>query len=145
MAIAAGLAVFAVSCEKVGGENSTLISTSSSRSHYEGRNCMDCHVRGEGGSGWFTVAGTVYDSTGRNIYNNATVYLCSGPNGTGTILYKIPVDASGNYYTTENVNYTGGLYTAVKGATSTIYMAGKITDGECSRCHGRSTAKVWAK
>lgn len=134
-----------VSCEELGGRNSCVTSTVSSRSHHAGRNCMDCHERGSEGAGWFTVAGTVYDSVGENIYTNATVYLCSAPNENGVILHEIPVDANGNCYTTDDVNYTNGVYAAVKGKKSTVYMAGKITDGECNRCHGKTDARIWAK
>ena len=133
------------SCEKE-NENETKISTfNSDESHNSGQNCMDCHVSGESGEGWFTIAGTVYDSTLNSIYPNALVELYTGPNSTGTLITTIQVDALGNFYTTESVDLKEGLYPTVVGNVESTYMAGAITSGQCNQCHGVSTDKIWTK
>ncbi|MBW6490622.1 MAG: hypothetical protein K0B15_05430 [Lentimicrobium sp.] len=60
---------------------------------------MSCHKSGGTGEGWFTVAGSVYDSTYASGFPNATVRLYTGPNGTGTLKATIQVDNYGNFYT----------------------------------------------
>ncbi len=50
------------------GENKSKISSfNSTESHNTGQNCMECHIAGGDGEGWFTAAGTVYDSTKQSI------------------------------------------------------------------------------
>lgn len=114
-------------------------------SHNEGMDCMACHGNGGEGEGWFTVAGTVYDSTLVVTYANATVNLYTGPAGTGDLKYTIEADARGNFYTTEKVKFKTGLYPSITGATGTKYMSTPITVGNCNSCHGSTTAKLWTK
>ncbi len=133
------------SCEK---ENriETMISTfNSDESHKNGQNCMSCHFTDGPGEGWFTVAGSVYDSTLNAAYPGVLVKLFTGPNSTGTLIATIETDALGNFYTTEDVNLIEGLYPSVIGEFESAQMAGAITSGECNLCHGVSTGKIWAK
>jgi len=63
-------------------------------------------------------------------------------------LYSVDIlnaDAKGNFYSVGPVDFTGGLYPAVVGATATKYMGSSITTGACNSCHagGTSTARVW--
>jgi hypothetical protein len=115
----------------------------SNRSHNVGQNCMNCHRPGGGEAGTWNVAGTVYNDLG--IANpNATVKLYTGPDGTGTLKYTINVDALGNFYTSSSVDFTGGLYPAVVGATTTNLMANPITNGACNSCHDNVTrSRIW--
>jgi hypothetical protein len=105
---------------------------------------MNCHKQGGEGEGWFNVAGTVYDSLKTATLPNATVNLYTGPNGTGTLKYTILVDGKGNFYTTNYIDFTGGLYPSVQGTNSTHYMSSTISMGQCNSCHGVSTDKLWA-
>lgn len=133
------------SCEKE-NENETKISTfNSDESHKSGQNCMNCHVSGNSGEGWFTVAGTVYDSTLNSTYPNVLVELYTGPNSSATLIATIEVDALGNFYTTESVDLTEGLYASVIGDIESTYMAGVITNGRCNLCHGVSTDRIWTR
>jgi hypothetical protein len=133
------------SCEKE-NENETNISTyGSQKSHNMGQNCMNCHKSGGPGEGWFQAAGTVYDSTGNATYPNATVKLYSGPNGTGNLKYTIQADGKGNFYTTESIDFSGGLYPAVSGTQGTQYMGSSISMGQCNSCHGNTTNRIWTK
>ena len=143
--------LFIVSCEKDngnggdGGGETKISSPNSSSSHNMGRNCMTCHVSGGQGDGWFNAAGTVWDSTGNQTNPNATVKLFTKPNGEGTLRATLYADAKGNFYTTAAIDFTGGLYPAVTGATTTKYMSTSITMGACNSCHGVSQAKMWVK
>lgn len=129
-------------------ENENSQSTSNngtSKSHNMGQNCMNCHKQGGPGEGWFTVAGTAYDNVTNNTYPNVTVKLYTGPNGTGTLMYTLSGDNLGNFYTTQNINFSGGLYPAVQGKTTTMFMSTSIGTGQCNSCHGVSTGKIWAQ
>ncbi len=135
------------SCEQDDeNENETKISTyNSTESHMAGQNCMNCHESGGSGEGWFTTAGTVYDSSKKSTFPNATVKLFTGPNGTGDLKLTIQVDNYGNFYTTENLDYGDGLYTSVEGNSVTKHMNSSITSGQCNSCHGINTDPIWTE
>ncbi|MDX1618980.1 MAG: hypothetical protein R3224_09350 [Balneolaceae bacterium] len=140
--------VILVSC----GTNSGAIKSPSvislfnaTESHNMGENCMDCHVIGGSGKGWFSVAGTVYDSTKTTPLPNTVVRLYTGPAGTGTIVSSVEVDALGNFFTTDSVDFGEGLFTGVIGSTTTQFMDSTISDGSCNRCHGISTDRIWTQ
>jgi len=127
-------------------QNESKVSTYNSlASHNTGQNCMSCHKSGGTGEGWFNVAGSVYDSTQVNAYPNTTVKLYTGPGGTGALKYTIQVDGRGNFYTTNAIDFSAPLYPAVTGGTSTQYMGGSISTGECMSCHNNTTGKIWTK
>lgn len=131
------------SCENEENENETVISSfNSDESHKDGQDCMNCHVAGGEGEGWFTVAGTVYDSTGNSTIPGSSVYLYSGPGGTGELVATVETDLKGNFYTTEDLDFGNGLYTRVTGETSTTDMMSKIMTGSCNSCHGASTGLI---
>ena len=131
-----------LSCEHE--ENEPQISSyNSSESHKSGQNCMSCHKSGGSGEGWFTVAGTVYDKQKTAIYLNATVKLFTKTNNTLSEVATIEVDKKGNFYSTDLLNFSNGLYTSVEGSTDTIFMISPIRSGQCNSCHGVSTDKIW--
>ena len=135
--------VVSTSCEK---KNETKISNYSGiESHKMGQNCMNCHIKGGGGQGWFNVAGTVYDTTMQTTYPNATIKLYTDFGGNGTLKYTVKVDGRGNFYTTENIDFGSGLFPVVEGSNETHYMSSKITTGTCNSCHGVSTGVIWTK
>lgn len=132
------------SCEKV--NNETKISANNrSESHNMGQNCMNCHKSGGKGEGWFQLAGTVYDTNFINTQPNTTVKLYTAPNGQGTLKHSIQVDALGNFYTTETIDFSAGLYPTVIGKTITKHMSSKVLSGQCNSCHGVTTDKIWTK
>ena len=148
MIIVVGLTVIAglYSCEKESGENETKISSyNSSESHNTGENCMDCHKSGKSGEGWFTVAGTVYQEDKSTAYPNATVKLYTGANETGSLKATLEVDKKGNFYTTENIDFSNGLYVSVEGSATTKHMDSSISTGKCNSCHGQNTGVIWTK
>jgi hypothetical protein len=112
-------------------------------SHNAGQNCMSCHHSGGKGEGTFTVAGTVYNSSGAAVSPNATVKLYTGPGGTGSLVKTIEVDGKGNFYTTGNTDFGSGLYVTVTGSSGNISkMNSSVTSGQCNSCHGSSTGKI---
>ena len=135
--------IYTQSCEK--GNNDTRVSQHGGHSHNAGRNCMDCHNPNGEGSGWFTAAGTVYDSTGTSVNPNATIRLYTQPRGRGILIDSLYGDDSGNFYTTFAISFGSGLFPAVTGSSGrTQYMANSIPQGTCNGCHNNSTtAKLW--
>lgn len=129
-------------CEEEGG-NETKISTSlSDDSHNAGQNCMKCHKSGGEGEGWFQAAGTVYHSNGTTTNSNAVVKLYTEPNGGGELVATIEVDKKGNFYTTEDIDFSSGLYPQLEGINKTKYMTVPTITGACNSCHGVTEAKL---
>ena len=137
------LAFLAQSCSPEYGSVGNSVA-GSSKSHNMGQNCMNCHRPGGGEAPVWNVAGTVYNQSLTSTNPNATVYLYTGPNGTGTLKYTINVDALGNFYTSSATDFTGGLYPSVAGSTSTNSMSTPITTGACNSCHNTVTMdRIW--
>jgi mono/diheme cytochrome c family protein len=137
------------SCEKEKekeGKNETNISSKGEfESHNMGQNCMNCHKAGGEGEGWFNAAGTVYTKDGSRTNPNGTISLYTGPNATGDLKATIEVDGLGNFYTTESIDFNGGVYPSLQGSSSTMHMSTSITSGQCNSCHGVSTDKLWTE
>ncbi len=142
---AAGL--FITSCDKdiTFQENNPLISAHDlTISHHMGENCMKCHYY-SGTRGWFTVAGTVYDSSKVNTNPNGYIYLYTAPDSTGSMEGAIQVDGHGNFYTTNAVFFpAGGLYPEVLGKSGARRrMSTPVADGQCNKCHGDTEDPIW--
>ena len=140
------LSICFVSCEKEEeGENKTKISRyNDDESHKTGQNCMSCHISGGSGEGWFTAAGSVYNSSKETPYPNTTVKLYTEPNGQGNLIKTIEVDGKGNFYTTENIDFGAELFTTVSTPDGKIKnMNSSISTGACNSCHGNSTDNIW--
>ncbi len=136
-----------LSCEKeTEGENEKIISAyGDDESEDMDGNCMSCHIQGGEGEGWFNVAGTVYDSQKIDKYPDATVKLYTEPNGAGSVKYTIEVDALGNFFTTDSIDFGTGLYASVQGTASAKNMLMPVTTGQCNSCHGVSTDMIWTE
>ena len=119
------------SCEKfIKPENRPLRSTFDlDESHYNGRNCMNCHYSEGRGEGWFTMAGSM-DRTLKWTVNLHTDTLTPP-------FYQLEMDARGNFYTTDELNFDGGVYASITNELGeTKYMEDKIYHGVCTLCHG---------
>jgi len=113
-------------------------------SHHNGENCMNCHTTGGKGEGWFNIAGSIYKTDKKSVNPNGKIYLYTLPNGQGSLKYTIEVDALGNFYTTENINFETGLYPVHVNNTGNLkYMQSSIISGQCQSCHNVSTDKIW--
>jgi hypothetical protein len=121
-----------------------------SKSHNAGMSCVSCHTPGgQATSFQWKIGGTLYTSSaGTAIASNLIVKFYTGPNGTGTLKYMLNGDQKGNVYSLGPVDFTGGLYPAVVGPTTTKYMGSAITTSptSCNGCHtgGTGTARIWA-
>jgi hypothetical protein len=140
------VALIIVACSD-GGTNSgdTKISAhNTNKSHNNGKNCISCHREGGPGEGWFTVAGTIYDSSFTKTMANATVKLYTGSDATGTVKMTIEADNYGNFYTTEPLTFGTGLYPVVYSANGDVqFMGESLTFGNCNSCHGVSRDKIY--
>lgn len=136
-------AMVIVSCkrDKNCGE-SNISEAGDDDSHNMGRNCMSCHTEGGDGEGCFNAAGTAYYGSG-STHSNVVVKLFTQPNGQGSLRATIYGDSKGNFYTTDEIDFSGGLYPAVYGESSEVeYMGSTITTGACNSCHGVSEDKI---
>ena len=134
-----------ISCEKEGGNERMVSSYNETESHRAGENCMNCHKEGGSGEGWFTYAGTVYDSLKVNVYPNGTVRFYSAVNQGDTLLYTLEVDGLGNFYTTEQIEYSGNIFVSVSGDIETRSMVTPLSSGSCNSCHGDTYERVWVR
>lgn len=104
--------------------------------HYNGQNCMNCHYSEGRGEGWFTVAGTVFGNPGDGV-----VRIYRDPNLAPVA--EIQMDAFGNFYTTNALDFSGGLYVMIEDQNGQQkFMGDKITTGQCNLCHGVTTEQL---
>jgi hypothetical protein len=137
------IALTLVRCDKwVQPENDTKISShgddeSVDGDHkFNGQNCMNCHYTEGRGEGWFTLAGTV---TGNNDVGIVNVY----EDFTQAPIKTIEVDAEGNFYTTETIDFTNGLNVSIVDDNGNQQaMSAKVFNGQCNLCHGVTTSKL---
>ena len=112
------------------------------KSHFFGLNCSACHTEGREGIGCFTIAGSVLDEDRSRIFKNPVVKLYTEPMSKGKLVATIQGDANGNFYTTEKIDFSQGLYPTLigsPGAKEPIkYMKRPLTSGmgQCNKCHG---------
>lgn len=127
-------------------ENEVMISKAGDDdSHNNGQNCMNCHKPGGSGEGHFTVAGSMYRITTGQPSANDTLRLSTEPGEQGTIVKTIIADAKGNFYTTEAVDFSQGLYPTVTSSVTgdKYYMLSNPPSGQCNSCHGVTSDPIW--
>lgn len=131
-----------VSCERHGSGKceETNISTATRASHNAGETCTKCHATGEEGRGCFTVAGTAYKKDKSTPLTDAVMVLFNrDANDWSKIIgevKRIPIDKSGNFYTTESVDFVGKYPAIITKNGDTISMVGKLTStASCNSCH----------
>ena len=127
-----------VKCKKwTQGKNDTEISKhGDDEGHKKGQNCMNCHYTEGQGDGWFSVGGSVYGSVG-----DGTVYLYK--DWASPAIDSIEIDADGNLYTTEPIDFVDGLHVSIKSGDGTEqHMTGKIFNGQCNLCHGVTEDRI---
>jgi cytochrome c553 len=114
-------------------------------SHRAGENCISCHREGGDGTGWFTIAGTVYYKGGESVHPNTTVRLFMEPGGMGETVRIVEVDDNGNFFTTEPLDFEPGLYPALYSDSSSEKKALVTTEGACSSCHGVNVDRLFVE
>lgn len=128
-----------ISCEREGSGNctETNISTVNRSSHNRGEDCAKCHSSGNDGNGCFSICGSAFKSDKITPIQNAVMVLFSkDENGNITDASKsIPIDKSGNFYTTETISFAG-KYPAIISNGDTSIMGGALTSSaSCNTCH----------
>jgi hypothetical protein len=112
------------------------------KSHFFGLNCSACHGDDKKGKGCFTIAGSVLNEERSNIYKNPIIKLYTEPKGGGKLVATILGDALGNFYTTENIDFSKGLYPTLIGSPNAAEPIKHMTlpiysdMGQCNKCHG---------
>ena len=123
------------SCEKEDEYEIVISDYGDDDSHNKGMDCMTCHIPGKGAEGNFSVAGSIYNTS---IYQNTDVILSTEADAQGEIVAIVKVDALGNFYTTQTIDFGQGLYTTVRSGNRDLNMQGKISSGNCNSCHGNN-------
>ena len=138
-----------IGCEKDNhSENESNISKNyDNKSHKTGNDCMECHVKGGTGEGWFSVAGTVYDSLQTTTNPNGLIKLFTSPASPEDLISTIEMDALGNFFTTEPINLESGLFVSVFNSSGkSKSMVSPVYSGSCNSCHdGISIDRVWVE
>lgn len=105
--------------------------------HRAGENCMACHQAHGPGPGRFSVAGTVYGADGAPS-PDATVELWTEPAGQGELVLAVEADASGNFYTTAEIDLAEvprfPFVRAADGVGANL-MPFPTRSGACNVCH----------
>jgi len=115
-------------------------------SHNAGRNCMECHHDASNEASeenrWWYFAGTVFDQ-GTPAASAGHIELWTRPGRSGKLLYKVPVDRSGNFYTAKIFSFEGGFYPVFVSNTGALKeMTTKTAEGACNSCHGVSEPRI---
>lgn len=104
--------------------------------HKKGQNCMNCHYTEGEGDGAFSLGGSVYGNPGDGM-----VYLYTDWNLPP--VDSVEIDADGNVYTTEAIDFGDGYHVSVKSGSGAVkQMTDKITNGQCNLCHGVTTTQI---
>lgn len=142
-----GVFVFVSSCSHFDElKNNGEESSSDGNSHNAGENCMRCHNDGknEASEKWWYIAGTVYEEDDKVAGAAGSIELWTEADRKGTLVYKLQVDASGNFYTEKIIDFKGGFYPVFvsNDGKDVKEMSTKTTVGACGSCHGISTEKI---
>jgi cytochrome c553 len=144
-----GISLFVTACSHYDEiqKNAKESMAGDDESHNSGQNCMSCHNKGGNSEavregGWWNIAGTAYQS-GR-VAREGSVELWTGPNRTGSLIYKLTIDELGNFYTGKIVNFRGGVFPILvdKNGNMIKAMQSSTLNGACNSCHGVSTAVI---
>ena len=136
------LSIAFISCEREGSGkcDETNISTPTRASHNRGENCTRCHTLGEDGNGCFNLAGTAYKKDKSTPLTDAVMVLFNRDENDWTKIMgeikRIPIDKSGNFYTTESVDFVGKYPAIITKSGDTISMSSPLSStGSCNSCH----------
>jgi hypothetical protein len=116
------------------------------KSHDFGTDCGSCHKKAGTAKTIFTVSGSVLDEARAKIYKNPVIKLYTERRGMGDLVATIEGDALGNFYSTEDIDFSIGLYPTLIGTPGVAepikHMARPIFSGNCNGCHGPKEEKL---
>ena len=114
------------------------------KSHENGANCMACHSAASdsaetAGPGLFTVAASLWSGTPDDLaplVEGASIQLRTEAFGGGDLIAEYPVDANGNVYTTDAIDFFGApVFPHVVRGDNVISMPFPTNSGACNLCH----------
>lgn len=126
--------------EKCGETNKSI--SGGHESHNFGMDCMNCHKSGGEGKGCFLVAGSVSKMNTTSPVSAGIVKLFTQPGGAGSLKYTIPIDSKGNFYSTDNIEYSGLYPVIVSSNGSQFSMSSPVSTGSCNTCHTGSNKLI---
>ncbi len=135
-----------VSAFTVPEETSLISKPNTKKSHEFGTDCMSCHKKGGTAKSIFMVSGSVLDEARVKVYKNPVIKLYTERKGQGELVATILGDALGNFYSTENIDFSIGLYPTLIGTEGVAepikHMSRPIFSGSCNSCHGPREEKL---
>ncbi|HEV7779650.1 MAG TPA: hypothetical protein VGO58_00210 [Chitinophagaceae bacterium] len=140
--LVASATLFLLAC----GKNYNTSKHGGNKSHLSGALCITCHAPGGKAKETFTVSGTVYDESRLKVQQRSVVKLYTRAKARGKLIATLYTDDLGNFYTTQKIDFTQGLYPTLSGTPgarkSTRHMSKGITSGDCNSCHGMFTGNL---
>lgn len=138
------LGIGTLSCSKQKKCKIYNTSTSTKTSHFSGQSCIACHNENGKGGGCFSTAGTIQTKAGESI-DKGYVTFTTEKKEKGELKFKLYLDASGNFYTTEKKDLIN-LYVTVTGPTGKKqYMDRPLSTGDCMSCHSVNQDQIWVE
>ncbi len=133
------------SCEREGSGSctETNISTANRSSHNRGEDCTTCHKSGDEGRGCFSICGSAFKSDKITPIQNAVMVLFS-KDANGNIIdasKAIPIDKSGNFYTTETISFAGKHPAIITNGDTSMMKAPLTNNASCNKCHATNGAQ----
>ncbi len=112
-------------------------------SHNSAQSCQNCHIYQGSGPGCFTLAGSIFRDNGFDAYPDGEIRMYTQPNGQGQNKATLYTDNSGNFYTTQAIDFSQDLYPVlIDGNNKEYYMVSPVTEGNCNRCHGEFAQRI---
>lgn len=115
-------------------------------SHRTTSECNVCHRPGGPGDGVFYVSGSVLNEARYVTQKKAVVKLYTKPKSQGELVAELYTDDMGNFYTTQKIDFTQGLYPSLYGTPGVKednkHMRQPVYVGNCNSCHGQSAEKL---
>lgn len=114
---------------------SNISEASGQRSHNHGENCFSCHQERGLGKGIFTLAGSLFRTSG-SAHNQGVIRIYNDAART-ELAIEVPVDGLGNFFTTETLEFpSAGFFVSVLAANGTeIRMRSPKLSLACNQCH----------
>jgi len=116
------------------------------QSHVFGSTCSSCHSPNGASMYIFNVMGSVSNEARTDIQSRSIIKLYTRPRAKGRLVATISSDDLGNFYSTENIDFSLGLFPTLSGTPGvkedTKHMSRPIFSGDCNSCHGRTAEKL---
>lgn len=118
------------------------------RSHNAGSDCMTCHhdnSNSASSSGtWWYFAGTAYNYDG-SLATSGRVELWSDSLAQGTLIYSVPIDRDGNFFTSKIFDFKKGVYPKLVSGNNVLNdtimkpQLVSFSTASCNSCHGNNS------